>query len=64
MKLVLPSAVLFSALLGAVYVDAGQPNIVSGIADDQGYGELGHTGNPIIKTPNIDALASESTSCT
>ena len=64
MKLVLPSAVLFSALLGAVYVDAGQPNIVIVIADDQGYGDLGHTGNPIIKTPNIDALASESTSLT
>ena len=32
--------------------------------DDQGYGDLGHTGNPIIKTPNIDALAAESTSLT
>ena len=64
MKLVLPSAVLFSALLGAVYVDASQPNIVIVIADDQGYGDLGHTGNPVIKTPNIDALASESTSLT
>ena len=64
MKLVLPSAVLFSALLSAVYVDASQPNIVIVIADDQGYGDLGHTGNPVIKTPNIDALASESTSLT
>ena len=64
MKLVLPSVVLFSALLSAVYVDASQPNIVIVIADDQGYGDLGHTGNPVIKTPNIDALASESTSLT
>ena len=30
------------------------------ITDDQGYGDLGYTGNPIIKTPNIDKLASES----
>ena len=30
------------------------------ITDDQGYGDLGCTGNPIIKTPNIDQLATES----
>ncbi|MGI9446093.1 MAG: sulfatase-like hydrolase/transferase, partial [Pirellulales bacterium] len=43
---------------------AQKPNIVIVIADDQGYGDLGHTGNSIIKTPNIDALAAESTSLT
>lgn len=43
---------------------ADPPNIVIVIADDQGYGDLGHTGNPIIHTPNIDALAGESTSLT
>ena len=64
MKLVLYSAVLFGAICGAVYVDGSQPNIVIVIADDQGYGDLGHTGNPIIQTPNIDALAAESTSLT
>lgn len=41
-----------------------RPNIVLVIADDQGYGDLGHTGNPVIQTPHIDALASESTSLT
>ncbi len=39
---------------------AQQPNVVLVIADDQGYGDLGCTGNPVIKTPNIDALAAES----
>jgi arylsulfatase B len=39
---------------------AAPPNVVFVIADDQGYGDLGCTGNPIIKTPNIDQLASES----
>ena len=35
-------------------------NVVFVISDDQGYGDLACTGNPIIKTPNIDHLASES----
>ncbi len=34
------------------------------ITDDQGYGDLGHTGNPIIRTPHIDNLADESSNLT
>ena len=37
-----------------------QPNVVFVITDDQGYGDLGCHGNPIISTPNIDHLYSES----
>ncbi len=36
-----------------------KPNVILIMADDQGYGDLGCTGNPIIRTPNIDQLASE-----
>lgn len=41
-----------------------RPNIVFVITDDQGYGDLGHTGNPIIKTPAIDKFSTESVNLT
>lgn len=36
-----------------------QPNVVLIFMDDMGYGDLGCTGSPLVKTPNIDRLASE-----
>ncbi len=39
--------------------DNEQPNIILIYADDLGIGLLGHEGQKIIKTPNIDRLASE-----
>jgi arylsulfatase A-like enzyme len=41
-----------------------QPNIVLIMTDDQGYGDLGVTGNPVIETPHIDAMAGRSASLT
>ncbi len=37
-----------------------QPNVILIITDDQGYGDLGITGNPHVKTPVIDKFARES----
>jgi arylsulfatase A-like enzyme len=56
--------VLLVTLLGGVSASAAPPNIVLVITDDQGYGDLGHTGNPIIQTPHIDRLAAESSNLT
>lgn len=41
-------------------LQAAPTNVVFVMSDDQGYGDLGCTGNTIIKTPHIDQLASES----
>lgn len=36
-----------------------KPNVVIFLSDDQGWGDFSHTGNPILKTPNIDSLAKD-----
>jgi len=37
-----------------------RPNVILIITDDQGYGDLGITGNPHVKTPIIDKFARKS----
>ena len=37
-----------------------KPNVVIVITDDQGYGDLSCHGNPVLKTPNLDALHADS----
>ncbi|MBQ72375.1 MAG: arylsulfatase [Planctomycetaceae bacterium] len=37
-----------------------RPNIVLIMTDDQGYGDLGVHGNPVLETPRLDRLAAES----
>jgi arylsulfatase A-like enzyme len=37
-----------------------RPNVIIIMTDDQGYGDFGATGNPVIMTPNIDAMAQRS----
>jgi hypothetical protein len=39
---------------------ASDRNVILILIDDQGYGNVGVNGNRVIRTPNIDRLASES----
>lgn len=38
------------------YGDTG-PNVVLVMADDQGWGQVGYYGHPVLKTPHLDAMA-------
>lgn len=46
-------------LMAFGYAGASPPNIVYIMADELAYFELGHMGNPHIKTPHIDRMALE-----
>jgi arylsulfatase A-like enzyme len=39
---------------------ADVPNVLIVITDDQGFGDLGAHGNPVVKTPKIDAFTKQS----
>ena len=36
------------------------PNVIFILTDDQGYGDLSYTGNPVLRTPALDRLQAES----
>jgi arylsulfatase A-like enzyme len=40
-------------------LSAEKPNIVLVMADDQGWGDMGYNGHPVLKTPHFDKMASE-----
>ncbi len=61
---ILTRIVSLACLLPLLAVAGDRPNIILIMTDDQGYGDLGATGNPVIRTPHIDAMAKESASMT
>lgn len=47
---------VFLGCAGAAAAQTARPNIVLLMTDDQGYGDIRAHGNPVLKTPNMDAL--------
>ena len=51
---------LVTLALGAALLSETPRNIIIVMTDDQGYGDIACHGNPILKTPNLDKLHSQS----
>ena len=52
--------VLVCVFVAQIATAIEQPNVILIVTDDQGYGDLSSHGNPVLKTPNMDALAKQS----
>ena len=46
-----------AGLAGCNKQEPVRPNIILVMADDQGWGDMGYNGHPILKTPNFDEMA-------
>ena len=44
-------------LASLAYAAEPKPNIIFVMADDMGWGQTGYRGHPVLKTPNLDAMA-------
>jgi arylsulfatase A-like enzyme len=59
MRLKLTLALVALSLVVAPAADARRPNFVFFLTDDQPYNGMSGTGNTVLKTPNMDRLASD-----
>ncbi len=53
-------AVIAGLLVASPLHAADRPNVILVMTDDQGYGDLSVHGNPVLETPNLDRLHSQS----
>ena len=53
------TALLLAPLALSPAAEARRPNLVLILADYLGYGDLGCSGNTVMKTPALDRLAAE-----
>lgn len=51
------ASLILAASIAGIYAEDTRPNVVLVMADDQGWGQMGYYGHPVLKTPNLDAMA-------
>ena len=56
----LTAALMFAPLAALHAVAASKPNIIVVMPDDAGYGDYASLGNPVTRTPSVDAFKKES----
>jgi arylsulfatase A-like enzyme len=61
MHFLLPLILLASQVGGGATEAGDKPNVIVIMTDDQGWGDFGFHGNPVLDTPALDRLASQST---
>lgn len=57
MKRLLAILTLLACLCGGSSATAATPHIIFVMADDMGWGQTGYRGHPVLKTPQLDAMA-------
>ncbi|MFI3291094.1 MAG: arylsulfatase [Opitutales bacterium] len=59
---IIKKIILALSLLATLALNAKteKMNVLFIMTDDQGYGDFSYTGNPYVRTPNVDKLASQS----
>ena len=60
MKLRILALALFLPFFGLHAAERAQPNIILVMPDDVGYGDYASLGNPLMRTPSVDAFKKES----
>ena len=58
-KILAVSGLLLLSVMHSVQAEKARPNIVVFLADDMGWGDSSPYGHPLIKSPNLDKLASQ-----
>lgn len=53
------AAIFLAASIACVSGSESRPNIILCMADDQGWGDVGYNGHPILKTPYLDQMSRE-----
>ena len=53
------ACIILAAASAIAAPSSAKLNVIIILTDDQGFGELGATGNPLVRTPHLDRFAAQ-----